>query len=41
MKPPKPVVLAGVIDTATPVLRQQRQVRFQRDARASNYGTRE
>ena len=28
MKQPNQVVLAGVIDTATPVLKQQRQVRF-------------
>ena len=31
----------GVIDTATPVLKQRQQDRFQRDAQASNYGTRE
>ena len=41
MKLPKQVVLVGVIDTATPVLKQQQQDRFQRDARASNSGSRE
>ena len=41
MKLPKQVVLVGVIATATPGLKQQQQVRFQRDARASSYGIRE
>ena len=35
MKLKKQVDLAGVVDTATPVPKQQQQDRFQRDARAS------
>ena len=41
MKLPKQVVLVGGIATATPVLKQQQQGRFQRDAQASSYGSRE
>lgn len=36
-----PPSLAGVVDTATPVLKQQRRGQFQRDAPVSNYGIRE
>ena len=36
-----PPSLAGVVDTATPVLKQQRQVGFQRGEPVSNYGSRE